>query len=225
MTLEEMPQVKNENGIVGSRESGSALDLGCGPVPSFSASISSWANSLTMADFLPQNLFEIFKWKTNSCGKLDWFHHFNTVAKLEDVSAKQVELRLRRRVEKIISCDVSKENPIFPHKNLFDVVFTSLCLEFATDNLPDYQSAFKNAANLVKPGGFLIVQGALGNTFYMLGGTRFPSVALTREILADCAKMCNLKTELWNQLDRKCGQKDKEADHDAIFFFVASKRI
>jgi hypothetical protein len=42
--------------------------------------------------------------------------------------------------------------------SLYDVIITTLCLEFATLSVDEYSVAVGNVTSLLRPGGFLIIQ-------------------------------------------------------------------
>lgn len=42
--------------------------------------------------------------------------------------------------------------------SLYDVIITTLCLEFATLSVDEYSSAVRNVTSLLRPEGFLVIQ-------------------------------------------------------------------
>ena len=92
--------------------------------------------------------------------------------------------RVRRRVRAVVACDVFLPNPLAiasdvsysaapsvncdgvvsspstlqSNPSLYDVIVSTLCLEFATVTVKDYSLAVANVASLLKPGGHLILQ-------------------------------------------------------------------
>jgi hypothetical protein len=109
----------------------------------------------------------------------------------------------RSKMRGIVSVNVHKENVIqeiyYQHPEYkkeipkqFDVVTTVFCLEYASETLEEYQTAVKNATNLIKNGGYLIQGGVLNADEYSFGGKRFRSHHLTKKQLLNCLKVIDL---------------------------------
>ncbi|KAF2365223.1 Methyltransferase NNMT/PNMT/TEMT, partial [Trinorchestia longiramus] len=105
----------------------------------------------------------------------------------------------------------------------FDVVMSTLCLEFATSSVEEYEGAVARLASHVVEGGYLIMAGALDNTHYVLGSKNFPSVALSEAIVGRAIALCHLTLVLYRSLPRTTHPDQKPADHSGVFFAVAMK--
>lgn len=149
---------------------------------------------------------------SGNAGKVDYFH----------TGEKHLLNRLRSCVKTVIPCNVHCKSPLSDDNARFDVVLTSLCLEFASDNMTDYVQSVINVATLLVEDGCLVMQGALGNTYYYIGTTRFPSVSLSRQLIADTLNAAKLHLIYWREIPRMCSQ-NKMADHTGCFFLVARK--
>ena len=92
--------------------------------------------------------------------------------------------RVRRKVRAVVACNVFLPNPLataseaastvdehtavsissvvppstLETNSLFDVIISTLCLEFASVTVKDYSLAVANVASLLKPNGHLILQ-------------------------------------------------------------------
>lgn len=75
--------------------------------------------------------------------------------------------RVRHSVRAVVPCNVLLTNPLMNDKeaaqnadgnSLYDVIITTLCLEFATLSVDEYSAAVGNVTRLLSPGGFLVVQ-------------------------------------------------------------------
>ena len=76
--------------------------------------------------------------------------------------------RVRHSVRAVVQCNVLLTDPLMNDKDaaqnadgcssLYDVIITTLCLEFATLSVDEYSSAVGNVTSLLRPQGFLVVQ-------------------------------------------------------------------
>ncbi|XP_076028536.1 nicotinamide N-methyltransferase-like isoform X2 [Oratosquilla oratoria] len=180
------------------------LEFGSGPVPIYVAAASVYTSSITMSDVLDSNR-----------------------------SGLAVEERTRKAVQMVVPCDGAAARPLQPGgttelpgalrppaTQLYDVIMSTLCLEFASSTLEDFREMLRRLLELVRPGGCLVLAGALGNTYYQLGRSRYPSVRLSPEDLKAALK--DLLILDFRVLKRQTS-KEKPADHDAVFFLVAQK--
>ncbi|XP_018024753.1 nicotinamide N-methyltransferase-like [Hyalella azteca] len=105
----------------------------------------------------------------------------------------------------------------------FDVVMSTLCLEFATSSAEEYRGSVARLASFVADGGFLFMAGALDNTHYVLGTSDYPSVALSEDTVRGAIDDCRLQCLEFKTLPRTTDPKTKPADHSGVFFVVARK--
>lgn len=74
--------------------------------------------------------------------------------------------RVRRSVRAVVSCDVFSVDPLGVKgsdkesdcRGPFDIIISTLCLEFASLTPDDYTTAVTNTASLLKPSAYLILQ-------------------------------------------------------------------
>ena len=88
------------------------------------------------------------------------------------IDASWLSRRVRQSVRAVVPCDVFQRPPLInscrdgdadvQKTRQFDVVITTLCLEFASASAEDYRTAVGNVAALVRPSGYLIMQVCLG---------------------------------------------------------------
>lgn len=202
------------------------LELGCGPVPIYAASAAGYASSITMCEFLPQNRAEIKSWMEAKEEALDWSVFFTYLASLDPHrSVGEIEGQLRSTFKEIIPCDLEMDNPLADaaHSSSYDVVMTNLCLEFVALTKDSYNLLVGRLASLLRPGGVLIMSGALGNSWYLLGDRSYPSVPLKEEDLRAILHSHCLEEVTIETLGRNDPQ-DKPADHNGIFFLLAQRR-
>ncbi|XP_076028534.1 nicotinamide N-methyltransferase-like isoform X1 [Oratosquilla oratoria] len=210
------------------------LEFGSGPVPIYVAAASVYTSSITMSDVLDSNRQELQNWLAGAEAALEWTPFLEYLAELEGHrSGLAVEERTRKAVQMVVPCDGAAARPLQPGgttelpgalrppaTQLYDVIMSTLCLEFASSTLEDFREMLRRLLELVRPGGCLVLAGALGNTYYQLGRSRYPSVRLSPEDLKAALK--DLLILDFRVLKRQTS-KEKPADHDAVFFLVAQK--
>lgn len=90
--------------------------------------------------------------------------------------------RLRSVVSDVLPVDVHQASPLtegtLPPSGA-DCLVSSFCLESVSPDLPCFMQALRHIGSLLRPGGCLLLIGALGETYYMGGpGVRIPVVPL-----------------------------------------------
>ncbi|KAK3888156.1 hypothetical protein Pcinc_007771 [Petrolisthes cinctipes] len=168
---------------------------------------------------------EVEAWMQGEDDALDWTHFFNYLASLtHDRSGIEVEERLRDAFRGVVPCDLALHNPLHPLQERFDVITSTLCLEFAAASPSQYSTYFSHLVNLLLPDGVLVMMGALGNTTYALDSRhQFPSVSLTEEYLRGVVTSQGLQVKSLITLDRQTSPSQKPADHTGVFFLLAHR--
>ncbi|XP_068236839.1 nicotinamide N-methyltransferase-like [Palaemon carinicauda] len=201
------------------------LDFGCGPVPVYAATAAYFTNSITMAEIVPANRKALESWMSSEEDAIDWSQFFTHIASLDDETrtGDEYATKLQDAFQLVVPCDGGLPNPLHPVCQTYDVVMSTLCLEFATTSLDDYRSMLANVTSLIKPGGVLMMAGALGNTSYQVGQCTYPSVTLTKEDITDVfTSLETLQLVALRTLDRQTSL-EKPANHKGIFFLMAQK--
>lgn len=91
----------------------------------------------------------------------DAFIRINYYCILPHRSGQMLLDRVRRSVRAVVPCNVFMKDPLLgrsPPPDQYDVIITTLCLEFAAPTEPDYLAAVVNVSRLLRPSGHLIVQ-------------------------------------------------------------------
>lgn len=91
--------------------------------------------------------------------------------------------RLRSVVSDILPIDVHLPRPLHPDSQLptagADCLVSCFCLESVSPDLASFTRALGHIRGLLRPGGHLLLIGALGESYYMGGpGVRIPVVPL-----------------------------------------------
>ena len=63
----------------------------------------------------------------------------------------------------------------------------------------------------------------MGNNWYDLGNTKFPSVSLNKSLLEEAMTLAGFKVLDVETLNRKTSFDSKPADHDGVFFIIGQK--
>ena len=75
------------------------------------------------------------------------------------------------------------------------------------------------------PGGFLVVMGALGESHYYVGPSKFPALSFTRELLEEAlTNRGDMELLAWKQMDRTSDKSTKPTGHSGVYFMCGRKR-
>ncbi|CAI9616957.1 unnamed protein product, partial [Staurois parvus] len=162
------------------------IDIGTGPTIYQLLSACESFPYIIASDFTDQNREELEKWLKNDPEAFDWSEIVKTVCEIEEKKDEWEEKqnKLRSRIQKVLKCDVTKTNPLDPTEvPLADCLITSLCLETACKDLEAYRCSIQNITRLLKPGGHLVLIGALGNTYYMVQQKAFFCLSLDEDVV------------------------------------------
>ena len=137
--------------------------------------------------------------------------------KLDMISNRTDELK--RKIKSVVPCDVNKM-PIVQLADgdvaiPFDVVSTSLCLETCVYSEAQYKHIVAELCNLLKPNGYLFMNGVLEGTFYITGKEKFYSFPLTEKMVKEAMREAGLEIEHFLALP--CNYS--EDSHDCKFTF------
>ncbi|XP_013777372.1 nicotinamide N-methyltransferase-like isoform X2 [Limulus polyphemus] len=203
------------------------LEIGSGPTVHSLISASHHFDTLVSSDYTEKNREEIRKWLNKDAQALDWTIFFRFVANMEkfsdlDEGVRILEERLRRKLKNVSFCDVFDSIPLNYKEAPFDVIITSLCLEFAACDWSSYVQALKNIAALLRVGGGIIMVGALNNTFYYVNDEIFPSLKLDQPMIQKAMTLAGFQGFEWKILERQVIE-GKPTDHDGCFCVSAIK--
>ncbi|XP_057215242.1 phenylethanolamine N-methyltransferase-like isoform X2 [Triplophysa rosa] len=161
------------------------VDVGSGPTLYQVMSGCERFNRVILSDFLEVNRRELQSWLQKGKSSLDWTTYFKYVCELEGRSSsawtKKAE-RLRAVVSDVLPIDVHQSCPLsqgtLPPCGA-DCLVSSFCLESVSPDLTSFNIALSNISSLLRKGGYLLLIGALGESFYMGGpGLCIPVVPL-----------------------------------------------
>lgn len=174
------------------------LDVGSGPAVYMALGFRNKVDEIYLSDYTEQNRRELRLWKAGT-PSFNWTPISKAIAKLEGgkCDSETVENEARRKVADIIYCDVHNEmvlDETYAGRQ-FDIISTVFCLEYASSNYDEYKTALINVCKLIKPGGTLIMGGALEETHYTIGAKKFACHYLTEDQLFDALRDAGVETE------------------------------
>nr|XP_023691531.1 phenylethanolamine N-methyltransferase [Paramormyrops kingsleyae] len=161
------------------------VDIGSGPTLYQVLSGCEVFSHVVLTDFLDVNRQELRRWLAGEEGDFDWAPYLQHVCQLEGRSPsawREKAARLRSVVSDVLPIDVHQASPLaegtLPPSGA-DCLVSSFCLESVSPDLPCFTQALRHIGSLLRPGGCLLLIGALGETYYMGGpGVRIPVVPL-----------------------------------------------
>ena len=119
------------------------------------------------------------------------------------------------------------------------VVVSKLCLEFSLSQTSQLLSSLAHMSALIGnfsdnnaatplshagPGGYLVLMGALGESHYYVGPTRFPAISFTRELLVDAInRLEDMELVEWREMERTSDKATKPTGHSGVYFMCARK--
>ena len=133
-----------------------------------------------------------------------------------------IQARTRQAVKNVIPCDILKENPLDPLElESFDCIILALVLDAACLDQESYLSAVKNCVRLVKPGGYIIQESMLGQTYYKVGKEKFFALKLDMELIRRGYKEAGCDIE--NIMSNKTIESDAYCDSTTWCLVIARK--
>ncbi|XP_041830325.1 phenylethanolamine N-methyltransferase [Melanotaenia boesemani] len=162
------------------------VDIGSGPTLYQVLSGCEVFSKVLLTDFLEVNRQELRRWLQGGEGcSLDWTPYLQHVCKLEGRRPStwtEKAAKLRQVIADVLPIDVHSSQPLAPDSLPSagaDCLVSCFCLESVSPDLPAFTRALGHIRKLLRPGGHLLLIGALGESYYFGGpGVRIPVVPL-----------------------------------------------
>lgn len=168
------------------------------------------------------------KWWRNSPEATDWSHALKATCETEGNREAWTEkqMKFQKTIKQLLQYDVIKSNPFSPTiLPPADCLLLVHCLECHVTDKEAFCSAFKNVLSMLKNGGILIMIMVLEQTFYMLGGFKFPHLCIDENFLKKALHDADCVIEELRVLPRRVRQLHDMADYSSIAFVHARKQI
>ena len=179
---------------------GNLIEIGGGPTLYQLISASEVVESITFAEFHPDNLKVLKDWLKNNDSAFDWSPFLEYVKNLEGINSIDIlEKRMRKKITRVIPCDLFNENPTSKSEK-FDIISMNFCAESITNTKEDFEKVMKNCLSLLKDGGYLIMTALKGANYYRVGQKNFPAYAITEDYLLNFLEKRNFSIITKNQI-------------------------
>ncbi|KAM6163023.1 phenylethanolamine N-methyltransferase [Rhynchocyon petersi] len=162
------------------------IDIGSGPTIYQLLSACAHFEDITMTDFLEVNRQELGLWLREEPGAFNWSVYSQYVCVIEGKgeSWQEKEHQLRARVKRVLPIDVHQSQPLGPGSLVplpADALISTFCLEAVSPDLASFQRALDHITTLLRPGGHLLLIGALEESWYLAGDARLVVVPMCEE--------------------------------------------
>ncbi|XP_056397737.1 nicotinamide N-methyltransferase-like [Hyla sarda] len=121
-------------------------------------------------------IMELKRWLDSRTGAFDWGHAIKLHADIEGSSDQfqDKEGKVRSTIPHVMKCDLEKENMTDPiDLPPADCIISVALLDAICKDQDDYRRYLRKFSRMLKPGGHLILAGALDMTYYIVGKDKF----------------------------------------------------
>ena len=202
------------------------LEFGGGPIIVYLISAVPYASSIVFSDYSSSCRKAVREWINDGPDAYDWHPYFDYVIKTFE-NDESVETPLNRaeemksKISSILHCDVAMENPIGKgYEKSFDVISVSFCFESACKSVEDVEETLKKLATLLRPGGWIRINGVLGGSYYTVNDKRFFNVTQTKESVQNALAKAGFAS-----IDVKAHVSDCPAHADYLGMYHASAQL
>ncbi|CAJ0967710.1 unnamed protein product [Ranitomeya imitator] len=152
------------------------IDLSSGPTVHHLFAACEFFKHIIVLKMSDRCIMEVKRWVDERTGAFDWSHaaklHVDIAGKSDLLQDK--EGKVRSALQHIMKCDPEKENMMDPIVlPPADCVICFGLLEYICKNQDDYIRYLRKLSSLLKPGGHIIIIGALGVTYLNVGKDKF----------------------------------------------------
>nr|XP_004655834.2 phenylethanolamine N-methyltransferase [Jaculus jaculus] len=211
--------------------SGRALiDIGSGPTIYQLLSACAHFEDITMTDFLEVNRQELRLWLREEPGAFDWSPYSQHVCLIEGKgeSWREKERLLRARVKRVLPIDVHQPQPLGAATTAplpADALVSAFCLEAVSPDLTSFQRALSHITTLLRPGGHLLLIGALEESWYLAGEARLAVVPVCEEEVREALVLGGYQVRDLRTYAMPAHLRTGVDDVKGIFFAWAQKRL
>ncbi|XP_068130613.1 nicotinamide N-methyltransferase-like [Hyperolius riggenbachi] len=179
---------------------------------------------LFLLRFSERCILELRKWCIDGTGAFNWSHIQSIAAGLFGDS-KQLETKhalLRSAIKQIVKCHSDREYLTHPLQlPQADCVSSCWILEVISTDEARYQSNLKKIGDCVKPGGYLLLVGAVNGTFFTVGNQRMHLFNHNEDFVKDALAKEGFTVIKCEVLQRKA--ESDLSDYKGMSFIAARK--
>ncbi|XP_032284899.1 phenylethanolamine N-methyltransferase [Phoca vitulina] len=207
----------------------SLIDIGSGPTIYQLLSACTHFEDITLTDFLEVNRQELGLWLREEPGAFNWSTYSQHVCLIEGKgeSWQEKERQLRAKVKRVLPIDVHQPQPLGAGSLAplpADALVSTFCLEAVSPDLPSFQRALDHITTLLRPGGHLVLIGALEESWYLAGEARLVVVPVCKEEVMEALVRSGYEVrDLRTYVMPACLQTGVD-DVKGIFFAWAQKK-
>ena len=161
---------------------GPILCFGCGPTLHHMFLAAPRATEIILADYIPENLAEIERWRRQDAGAHDWTPFVRYTLQCEsgrEPTEGEIDDRmslLRGKITALVHADASLADPLGPaYRGRFAGVLSPYCAEATTSDKATWIRHCRNIATLVRPGGLFLTSAVRRCHQYKAGTRYFPT--------------------------------------------------
>lgn len=206
------------------------IDIGSGPTIYQLLSACAHFEDITMTDFLEVNRQELGLWLREEPGAFNWSVYSQHVCLIEGKgeSWQEKERQLRARVKRVLPIDVHQPQPLgiaslapLPA----DALVSAFCLEAVSPDLTSFQRALDHITTLLRPGGHLLLIGALEESWYLAGEARLAVVPVHEEEVREALVLSGYEVRDLRTYVMPTHLRTGVDDVKGIFFAWAQKKV
>uniref|UniRef100_A0A8C4U0X5 Phenylethanolamine N-methyltransferase n=1 Tax=Falco tinnunculus TaxID=100819 RepID=A0A8C4U0X5_FALTI len=137
---------------------------------------------------------------------------------------QEKQRRLRGRLRRIVPIDVHRPEPLgAPLHPPADALLSAFCLEAVSPDGAAFTRALRHVGSLLRPGGHVVLLGALGETFYLAGAARLPVVPLAEADVRAALAAAGFALRDFRSYAMPPALRTGVDDVDGVFFVHAQK--
>uniref|UniRef100_A0A9L0TMX4 Phenylethanolamine N-methyltransferase n=1 Tax=Equus caballus TaxID=9796 RepID=A0A9L0TMX4_HORSE len=227
---EEEGTVREREGEAGEVSGRTLIDIGSGPTIYQLLSACAHFEDITMTDFLEANRQELGLWLREEPGAFDWSVYSQHVCLIEGKgeSWQEKERQLRARVKRVLPIDVHQSQPLGAGSLAplpADALVSAFCLEAVSPDLASFQRALDHITTLLRPGGHLLLIGALEESWYLAGEARLAVVPVCEEEVREALEHSGYEVRDLRTYTMPARLQTGVDDVKGIFFTWAQKKV
>ena len=205
------------------------LEFGGGAVLRNLISAAPKCKEIVFGEFEEDNRDAVNLWLSKDPSVFNWQHFFSyVVGTLEGGTEDKIEERkelLRKRVKAVVPFNIFQADPV-EDKGPYDIVTSSLCLEYIGLTKEQYVESVAKVAHLLKPGGVAVMQAHEGVYSWDIAGRTIDLNPISRELLREAlesAGLSQIKMEIQPCESLQAKELDTIPGLTSLMFVVATK--